>query len=171
LRSRSSLFGPLALAAAGCGRAGPAPQAPEADSPLAPAYTRSVITDPKLREAAEQFQRWALGQKAADGQPLFGKVELLPVTETTLPYGVGAYQKEPRLPVLLTTGPGWSKLKAAEKEKEIARVYEDLADRVGRASPGRRVRSTLTVQTPQGVLLSWINEAPAGRKLIHGDSD
>jgi hypothetical protein len=156
----------------GCGPCDRGQQAAQADSPLAPAYSRSGIADPKLRQAAEQFQHWVLQQKATpDGQPLFSKAELLPVTQTTLPYGVGAYQQQPRLPVIVTTGPGWPKLSAADKEKTIAQAYADLAGRVQAAEPGTQVRPTLTVQTPQGVLLSWINEMPSGRKLIHGDVD
>jgi hypothetical protein len=31
------------------------------------------------------------------------------------------------------------------------------------------VRATVTVQTPQGLELCWINDVEPGRKLLHGE--
>jgi hypothetical protein len=65
-------------------------------SALPPAYPRTQILDPKLAEVARSFAAWAGEQKVGE-QPLFGRVEVLPPVETLLPYGIGTYQKEPRL--------------------------------------------------------------------------
>jgi hypothetical protein len=132
---------------------------------------RRSITDPKLRAVAEDWQTGVLKQQAADGQPVFSRAELLPITMTALPYGVGAYEQQPRLPVILTTGPGWSALRAEQKEQQIALAYKDLADRLEKAGLGKDARPTLTLQTPQGMLLAWMNDLPSAGKRIHGDND
>ena len=56
----------------------------------------------------------------APAAPLFSRVEVLPPTRTVLPYGVGAYQQEPRLPAILTIGPGWASQEPEEKEVAAA---------------------------------------------------
>ncbi len=73
---------------------------------LPPAYTRDKILDPKLAEVARAFTAWAGEQKVQAGA-VFGRVEVLPPAPTLLPYGIGTYQKELRLPAILITGPGW----------------------------------------------------------------
>jgi hypothetical protein len=128
-----------------------------------------VITDPKLLAVAQEFQHWVLtANTSPKGRPLFSRVEVVPVTQTILPYGVGVYQKEPRLPVILTTGQGWDDLGEDEKEKLIASVYDELAERLEHAG---FCRPTLTLQTPQGLLLAWDNGPLPEMKLLHGDLD
>ena len=73
---------------------------------LPPAYTRDKILDPKLTEVARAFKAWAGEQKSQAGAA-FGSVEVLPPAPTLLPYGIGTYQKQLRLPAILITGPGW----------------------------------------------------------------
>jgi hypothetical protein len=73
--------------------------------------------------------------------------------------------------VIVTTGPGWAFLPRDQKEKLVAQVYTDLAERLSRASPGKQLRPALTVQTPQGPLLAWITDPQPGRRLLHGDTD
>jgi hypothetical protein len=155
----------VALASAGCGWFAPPPPG---GAPPVPAESQAAITDPKLKAAAEGWRDWVFQQKSA-GQPLFSRVENLPVTVTTLPYGVGAYQQQPRLPVILTTGPGWSALKPEQKEEQTARAYRELGDRLQQAGLTIECRPTLTLQTPQGMLLAWVNDIADTRKLIHGD--
>jgi hypothetical protein len=155
------------LASPGCGWLSP----PPSGAPAAPPASRAAITDPKLRAAAEAWQEWALQQKEmTQGQPLFSRVELLPVTMTTLPYGVGANQQQPRLPVIVTTGPGWPALKPEQKEEQLTRVYRELQDRLHTAGRDAECRPTLTLQTPQGMLLAWVNDLADAGKLIHGDT-
>ncbi len=159
----------LMLALGGCGSTSQT-LASAAPRGLPSALAGSTVTDPKLAPVAEQFQSWILSQESPpDRQPLFSRVEILPVTLTVLPYGVGANQQEPRLPVIVTTGPGWTRLTPDQKEQQIARVYHELVDRLGRSDAEKRLRPTLTLQTPQGIVLSWINEITDGRKLIYGD--
>jgi hypothetical protein len=167
-RSRPLLLSGLLLAS-GCGWFSPPPAGP-AVGDLPPAESRATATDPRLEEAAGDWRRWVLDQKA-DGMALFSRVEVLPVTMTTLPYGVGSYEQQPRLPVILTTGPGWASLKPQEKEQEAARAYRELNDRVRATGLEQEARPSLTLQTPQGLLLAWINEASSTGKLIHGDGD
>jgi hypothetical protein len=136
-----------------------------------PAQARAADTDQKLARVAELFRRWVLEQKTAGQQPLFSRVEVLPVTQTVLPYGVGVNQQEPRLPMIVTTGPGWAKLTPDEKQKEAALVFKDLEDRLRRADLGTALRATLTLQTPRGMMLAWINDTADGPEFIHGDVD
>jgi hypothetical protein len=145
-----------AVLASGCSSSA---SPPGADLP--PAYPRGQINDPKLAEAARGFASWATARQA-DGQPLYARVETPPPVETVLPYGIGAYQKEPRLPALLTTGPGWDALTPAAREEEAAAAFRELAARAN----GHKV--TLTLQTPEGLVLAWVNELTPGRKLLHG---
>jgi hypothetical protein len=86
-----------------------------------------------------------------------------------LPYGIGTYQKQPRLPAILTTGPGWRDLAADDREALAARAFQELSRRLESSAGAAAVRATLTIQTPQGLELCWINELEPGRKLLHGE--
>jgi hypothetical protein len=137
---------------------------------LPPAYPRSTITDPKVAEVARAFTAWA-EQRRAGGQPVFARVEVLPPVPILQPYGVGTYQKEPRLPVILTTGPGWAALSADRREAITAEVFEDLTNRLSVAKPAPPLKPTLTVQTREGLELAWVNDVLPGRRLLHGDGE
>ena len=76
---------------------------------LPPAYTRDKILDPKLAEVARAFIAWA-GEQKGTGGAAFASALVLPPAPTLLPYGVGNYQKQLRLPAILITGPGWRAL-------------------------------------------------------------
>ena len=149
------------FAAAGCRPSAPPPAAAD----LPPAYPRATITDPKVAATAKAFTAWAAEQQT-NGQPVFARVEVLPPVPTLLPYGIGTYQKEPRLPAILTTGPGWDALPADRREAAAAAAFTELATQL--AAP---LRPTVTVQTRDGTELAWINELPPGRKLLHGDGE
>jgi hypothetical protein len=150
------------LASTGCERKAVAPP-----GDLAPAYTRDKILDPKLAEVARAFTTWAGEQQALAG-PVFGKVEVLPPAPTLLPYGVGTYQKELRLPAILITGPGWRSLAHDDREALAARAFQQLTRLLESNAGASAVRATVTVQTPQGLELCWINDLEPGRKLLHG---
>jgi len=153
------------LASSGCdGRA----VAPAGDLP--PAYTRDKILDPKLAEVARAFTAWAGAQKAQAGS-VFGKVEVLPPAPTLLPYGIGTYQKELRLPAILITGPGWRALSGDDREALAARAFQELSRLLESSDSASAVRATVTVQTPQGLELCWINDLQPGRKLLHGEDE
>jgi hypothetical protein len=158
-----ALFVAAMLANTGCEqRAGP----PAGDLP--PAYTRDKILDPKLAEVARAFTAWAGEQKVQSGV-VFGKVELLPPAPTLLPYGVGTYQKQLRLPAILITGPGWRALAGDDREAMAARAFQELSRLLELSAGAAAVHATLTIQTPQGLELCWINELEPGRKLLHGE--
>jgi hypothetical protein len=153
------------LAVAGCRPAPPS----AAEQGLPPAYTRNQITDPALRQVAEEIQGWAAKQVGAGGQPLFSRSEVLPPAQTVQPYGVGAYQQELHLPVILTTGSGWAGLKPAEKEAAAVRTFSDIAGRLQALKREPQLQPTLTIQTPQGMELAWINHLDPSGKYVHGD--
>jgi len=139
---------------------------------LPPAYQNSQdkVNDPRLVELAQQFKTWVLQQRAGANQvPLFNRVEVVPSTQTVLPYGVGAYQQEPRLPAILTTGPGWATLKPEDKEAKVAAAFQDLSGRLEALKLDPSPRPTLTIQMPSGLVLGWINGLIKGRKNLHGD--
>lgn len=153
------------LAASGCQRTPPG----AATQALPPAYTSHQLTDPALRQVAEEIQSWAVQQVGAGRQPLYGRVEVLPPVQTVQPYGVGAYQQEPRLPVILTTGPGWAGLKLEDKEAKVAEMFRTLTAKLEALKRQPTLRPTLTLQTPQGMELAWINHLDPSGKNLHGD--
>ena len=153
------------LASTGCGR-----RAEVTAGDLPPAYTRDKILDPKLAEVARAFTAWAGEQKAQAGA-VFGSVEVLPPAPTLLPYGIGTYQKQLRLPAILITGPGWRTLAADDREALAARAFQELSRLLESSASASAVRATVTIQTPQGLELCWINDLEPGRKLLHGEDE
>jgi hypothetical protein len=139
-------------------------------SDLPPAYTRDKILDPKLAEVARAFTAWTDAQKAAAG-PVFGRVEVLPPAQTLLPYGIGTYQKQSRLPAILITGRGWASLSRDDREALAARAFQELSGLLESSATTPAVRATVTIQTPQGLELCWINDLEPGGKLLHGEDE
>jgi hypothetical protein len=154
------------LAALGCQRT-PPDRPPE--SGLPPAYASRHFNDPELGKIAEEICQQALQKTAPSGQPLYSRAEVLPPAPTVQPYGVGVYQQEVRLPVILTTGAGWSLLKTEEKEKTAAQAFRDLSERLRSIQHDPQLRPTLTIQTPEGMELAWINHLDPNGKNLHGD--
>ena len=154
-----------ALASSGCARRAVTPA-----GELPPAYTRDKILDPKLAEVARAFTAWAGEQKVQAGA-VFGRVEVLPPAPTLLPYGIGTYQKQLRLPAILITGPGWRALAGDDREALAARAFQELSRLLESSASASAVRATVTVQTPQGLELCWINGLEPGRKLLHGEDE
>ena len=152
----------VVLASTGCDRRAVAPA-----GDLPPAYTRDKILDPKLAEVAQAFTAWADEQKA-HARAVFRRVEVLPPAPTLLPYGIGTHQKQLRLPAILTTGPSWRDLAGDDREALAARAFQELSRLLESSAGAAAVQATLTIQTPQGVELCWINELEPGRKLLHG---
>ena len=153
------------MASSGCGRPAAAPA-----GDLPPAYTRDKILDPKLAEVARTFVAWAGEQKVQAGA-VFGKVEVLPPAPTLLPYGIGTYQKQLRLPAILITGPGCAALAADDREALAARAFQELSRLLESTASTSAARATITIQTPQGLELCWINDLEPGRKLLHGEDE
>jgi hypothetical protein len=151
------------LASSGCERHQVAPA-----GDLLPAYTRDKILDPKLAEVARAFTAWA-GEQKVQARVVFTRVEVLPPAPTLLPYGIGTYQKQLRLPAILTTGPGWRDLAGDDREALAARAFQELSRLLESSASVSGVQATVTVQTPQGLELCWINNLEPGRKLLHGE--
>jgi len=166
LRVTLSVLPMLGLALSGC-------EPPKASRPasMPPAYTSNKITDPALQKVADDIESWAV--KRADGaqKPLYSRVEVLPPVRIVQPYGVGVFQQEMRLPVIFTTGPGWAGLKLAKKEAEVAEAFGWITDRLKSLDHDHKptLQTTLTVQTPQGMELSWVNHLEPNGKYVHGD--
>jgi hypothetical protein len=152
-----------ALSSAGCDRREVTPA-----GDLPPAYTRDKILDPKLAEVARAFTAWA-GEQKVQASAAFSRVEVLPPAPTLLPYGIGTYEKQLRLPAILTTGPGWRDLAGDDREALAARAFQELSRLMEPSAGAAAVRATLTIQTPQGLELCWINELEPGRRLLHGE--
>ncbi len=162
---RSLLAAPLlGLAALGCG-----PERPPATGALAPAYTFNQITDPALLNVVEEVKNWASQQVAADQKPLYSRIEVLHPVPIVQPYGVGVFQQEVRLPVIFTTGPGWDDLPLVKKEEAAAQAFRDISEHLQGLDHEPRLQPTLTIQTPEGMELAWINRLEPGGKNIHGD--
>ena len=153
------------LTSTGCERRAVAPA-----GDLPPAYTRDKILDPKLAEVAQAFIAWA-GEQKVQAVAVFGRVEVLPPAPTLLPYGIGTYQKQLRLPAILITGPGWRALAGDDREALAARAFQKLSGLLESSASESAVRATVTIQTPQGLELCWINNLEPGRKLLHGEDD
>ena len=153
------------LASTGCDRRAAAPS-----GDLPPAYTRDKILDPKLAEVARAFTAWA-GEQKVQARAVFSRVEVLPPAPTLLPYGIGTYQKQLRLPAILITGPGWRAMAGDDREALAARAFRELSRLLESNTGAAAVHATLTIQTPQGLELCWINELVPGRKLLHGEDE
>ena len=151
----------------GCGPGRSRTDPAETPSELPPAYTRDRIDDPALIDLRRSFIAWIESLKVGDARTM-SRVEVLPLAPTLLPYGIGTYQKESRLPVILVTGPGWERLKPGECEALAKRIFQDLSDRLGALHRPQRIRPTLTIQTALGFELGWINEIESGTTLLHG---
>lgn len=136
---------------------------------LPPAYTSNQITDPALAKIAEEVKNWGLKEADAAGKPLYSRIEVLPLTPIVQPYGVGVFQQELRLPAIFTTGPGWSGLKHPEKEDAVVRAFNHIAGLLRQLDRKPTLRPTLTVQTPQGIGLAWINHLEGSGNNVHGD--
>jgi hypothetical protein len=151
------------LASSGCDRRAVSPA-----GDLPPAYTRDKIVDPNLAEVARAFTSWAGEQKQRAGA-VFDKIEVLPPAPTLLPYGIGTYQKQLRLPAILITGAGWRALTGNDREALAAHAFQELSRLLESRASAAAVRATVTIQTPQGLELAWINDLEPGRKLLHGE--
>ena len=151
------------LASVGCDR----PPGPPAGN-LPPAYTRDKILDPKLADVARAFSAWTVEQ-TVEGRPAFDRVEVLPPAPTLLPYGIGTYEKQTRLPAILITGPGWRTLSRDAREALAARAFQELSRLLQASTSASTARATVTIQTSQGVELGWINDLEPGRTLLHGE--
>lgn len=154
----------LAVLMAGCRR-----QPDAAARQLPPAYPRNQINDPALRDLAADLHKWSAQQVGSEQRPLYSRSEILPPVPTVQPYGVGVFQQERRLPVILTIGPGWHDLKAADKEARVREAFEEISRRLHSLPPPANLQPTLSVQTPQGMELAWINHLDPSGKNLHGD--
>ncbi|HWG47358.1 MAG TPA: hypothetical protein VN688_31635 [Gemmataceae bacterium] len=157
------------LAASGCQPNPPAAQGKKGE--LSPAYMRNYIDDPALREIVKAIRTQALKEVGADQHALYSRAEILPPAQTVQPYGVGVYQQEPRLPVILTTGPGWATLKQADKEAKVAKAFRTISAQLEVLKRTPPLRPTLTIQTPQGMELGWINHLDPNGKNLHGGDE
>jgi len=151
----------------GCRPVAP-PPVPTADMP--PVYPRSTINDPKVAEAASEFTKW-INQQQVNGKPIFEKIEVLPPVQSLEPYGIGTYQRALRLPIVLTTGPAWATLSEEHREEVTAATFTNLSGRLEAARTESSLRPTVTIQTPQGLELAWVNQITPGRRLLHGDGE
>ena len=169
--SSNVLIATILIAGLGCGTS--TPRQAEGDAApgnLPPAYTRDKIIDPKLLEVARSYTAWVESQKTGSAQ-VFLRVEVIPPTPTLLPYGIGTYQKETRVPAILITGPGWLALKPDGREAIAAQAFQNLSDQLAAASPNPRLLPSITIQTPQGLELAWINQLEPGGTYLHGERE
>lgn len=143
---------------------------------MPPAYVSNQITDPALQEAAEDIKSWASQRVGHDKKPLYSRVEVLPPVPIVQPYGVGVFQQEMRLSVILTTGPGWAGAKLGlkdvspgYKEAAVVEAFHYITKRLESLEHKPTLKATLTIQTPEGMELTWINHLEANGKYVHGD--
>jgi hypothetical protein len=165
-------FLPVALVCIGLlsGCARPAQRQPVAQAEsLPPAYPRTSITDPATQQGVKALEAAVNAMKGSDGQPLYAGVEILPPTRTVLPYGVGRYQQQTRLPVILTTGPVWAKLDTTRREALVRQTHQECLQALERSAC--KLPLTLTVQEPRGWQVAWLNDPEPGRSTFVGDAD
>jgi hypothetical protein len=75
------------------------------------------------------------------------------------------------MPAILITGPGWRALAGDDREALTARAFHELSRLLESSARASAVRATVTVQTPQGLELCWVNDLEPGRKLLHGEDE
>lgn len=130
-------------------------------------FNRGETQDADLQKAGRAIREWVDSRKTADGVPKFGKTEILAPASIVMPYGVGMFQQEMRVPIILTTAMGWKSLQSEEKEKEVTQAFEEFKKILQQCSIPRK--PSLTLQTPQGLEISWVNDIQKGQKLVFGD--
>ncbi|MSR29927.1 MAG: hypothetical protein EXR99_00335 [Gemmataceae bacterium] len=130
-------------------------------------FLRAGTMEADLKEACKSIQVEMEARKNGDGKPLFGKVEILAPASIVLPYGVGVFQQEIRVPIILTTAEGWISLSLMEKEKEVAWAFTDSMATLQKCAHAKK--PSLTLQTPRGLEISWVNDIQKGQKLVFGD--
>ena len=159
----------LLMGLIGCGMPQTEKIPPIPEGTLPPAYPRSEITDPTTLDASKKIRAYVEGRKSPEGDMYFSKTEILAPAKIVLPYGVGVFQQELRLPVILTTDKAWRTLKQNEKEIEVKSAYQQMASLLQKTNSP--LKPSLTIQTPQGLEISWINEINEGSKIVFGDED
>lgn len=147
----------------------PNPMAPAADPSMAPAYPRSTIEDPPTARAAAELVNLVKKRQTVEGENLFDRCDVLPPVRSILPYGAGQYEQLTRLPIIVTTGPGWDKLNGDSRQKELRTLFVSITQTMqGLNNMGG---PTLTVVNPRGWQVAWMNDACIGRPLFVGDAD
>ena len=66
---------------------------------------------------------------------------------------------------------GLALLAADDREALAARAFQELSRLLESSASASAVRATVTIQTPQGLELCWINDLEPGRKLLHGEDE
>ncbi|MFN5289735.1 MAG: hypothetical protein ACK5E4_06550 [Planctomycetia bacterium] len=130
-------------------------------------FNRGETQDADLQKTGRAIREWVESRKTTDGIPKFVKTEILAPASIVMPYGVGMFQQEMRVPIILTTGMGWKSLQPEEKEKEVIQAFEEFKKFLQQCTIPRK--PSLTLQTPQGLEISWVNEIQKGQKLVFGD--
>lgn len=150
---------------AGCGA--PAPVAPANEFIGEPVYPRSAISDPGILRAAGLIRDLALRERTADGAELYSACDILPPAKSVLPYGVGQYEQQLRLPVILTTSAAWEKLNGESRREKLAGLRE-AAERFTSEVAGLK-GPTITVVNPRGWQVAWLNGPPSEGRMFLGD--
>ena len=57
------------------------------------------------------------------------------------------------------------------REALAARAFNELSRLLESSASASAVQATVTIQTPQGLELCWINDLESGRKLLHGEDE
>lgn len=147
----------------GCGA--PAPVVLVNETIGEPVYPRSAISDPGILKVAGLIRDLALRKRTADGAELFSGCDILPPAKSVLPYGVGQYEQQLRLPVILTTSAAWEKLNAESRRTALTGLRE-AAERFASDVPGLN-GPTITVVNSRGWQVAWLNgPVPDGRMFL-----
>ena len=132
-----------------------------------PVYPRSAISNPAILRVAGLIRELALRERTADGAELFSSCEILPPARSVLPYGVGQYEQQLRLPVILTTSPAWEKMPAESRRIALA-GFREVAERSTANVPELK-GPTITVVNSKGWQIAWLNGVAHDGRMFLGD--
>jgi len=150
---------------AGCGAPAPVPADHEATGE--PVYPRSAISNPGVLRVAGLIRDLALRERTTAGAELFSACDILPPAKSVLPYGVGQYEQQLRLPVILTTSPAWDKVSAESRRVALA-GFREAAERFTADVPELK-GATITVVNSRGWQIAWLNGTAHDGRMFLGD--
>jgi len=159
----------LIILSTGCSRPTKPLDPLAADTIMAPAYPRSTMGDAPTERVATELATLTKNRQTPAGEILFDRCDVLPPVRSILPYGAGQYEQQTRLPIILTTAPGWEKLDAVARQTELRALFVAISQST--QSLGSVSGPILTVVNPRGWQVAWMNDAGTGRPLFVGDGD
>jgi hypothetical protein len=149
----------------GCMRQVPAVKPAEASAE--PVYPRSTISDPETKRVAAIVRNLFLERQTRKGEKLFSSCDILPPARSVLPYGVGQYEQQLRLPIIVTTATAWDRLDGPGRRSILADLHESSIRYIAEV-PALKGPS-ITVVNSKGWQVAWLTSLSTADGMFLGD--